>query len=141
VGRRGAGRRFSKAASAWNAASYASAISAVVLCSSPAATSIRSSPGRTLVAEVPDVGDVLDVDHRDPVVENHPPDEVGQERTSAGFRRGISVDGRPARVHPEPPAVGGVDRLERSGQRVAQAERHRRVDGVIASWSRSTSFG
>ena len=39
-----AGRMLTRASSAWNAASYASAISAVDLCSRPACTSIRSSP-------------------------------------------------------------------------------------------------
>ena len=43
-----------------------------------------------LVAQVPDVGDVLDVEHVDAVVQQRPPDEVGQQVCCAGCRRGRS---------------------------------------------------
>jgi hypothetical protein len=85
----------------------------------------------SLVAEVPDVRDVLDVEHRDSVVENDPPDEVGEEERPQVPDMCISVDGRATGVHPEPVAVGGLDRLDRSGERVAETERHRRLVGVL----------
>ena len=87
-----------------------------------------------LVAEVAHVGDVLDLEDIDSVVEDRPADEVGEhERPQVADVR-IAVDGRAAGVHPEPPAVGRLDRLDFAGERVAEAQRH---PGIVAARGRS----
>ena len=73
-----------------------------------------------LVAQVPDVGDVLHVQHRDAVVEQRPPDEVGQQVAAQVADVRPAVDGRPAGVHPDGPVVGTRHRLDAPGERVAQ---------------------
>ena len=54
-----------------------------------------------LVAQVADVGDVLDVEDLDPVVQERPPDQVGQQVAAQVADVGVAVDGRAAGVHPE----------------------------------------
>ena len=71
-----------------------------------------------LVAEVADVGDVLDVEHVDAVVEDDPPDEVGEEERPQVADVGVAVDGRAARVHPEPRGRRAARRARRARVRV-----------------------
>ena len=54
-----------------------------------------------LVAQVPDVRDVLHVEHRDPVVQERPPDEVGEEVAAQVADVRPAVDGGAAGVHPD----------------------------------------
>ena len=102
-GKTWAGRMLTSASSAWNAASYASAISAGVLCSRPGRDEHRVRAAvEALVAQVADVGDVLDVEDLDAVVEQRPPDQVGQQVAAQVADVGVAVDGRAAGVHPRP---------------------------------------
>jgi hypothetical protein len=48
-----------------------------------------------------DVGDVLDVQDLDAVVEQDPPNEIGQEKRPEVADVGVAVDRRPAGVHPD----------------------------------------
>jgi hypothetical protein len=85
------------------------------------------APVEALVAQMPDVGDVLDLEDVDPVIEHRPADEIGEEEGPEVADVGVAVDGRPAGVHPEPLPVGRLDGLDRPGERVAKAERHPRI--------------
>jgi hypothetical protein len=76
---------------------------------------------------VTDVGDVLDLEHVDAVVEHGPPDEVGEHERSEVADVRVPVHGRAAGVHPEAPAIARFDRLDFAGQRVPEAERHGRI--------------
>ena len=126
-GKTWAGRMLTAASSAWNAASYASAISAGVLCSRPACDEHRVRAAvEALVAQVADVGDVLDVEDVDAVVEQGPPDEVGQQVAAQVPDVGVAVDGRAAGVHPDAAGLERLDRFDPAGQGVAEAEGHLR---------------
>ena len=104
------------ASSAWNAASYAAAISAGVFDSSPAWTSIGScAPVEALVAQMADVGDVLDVEDVDAVVEQGTPDEVGEQVAAQVPDVGVAIDSRPAGVHPHPAGLERLDRFDAAG--------------------------
>ncbi len=85
----------------------------------------------SLVAEVADVGDVLDVQHLDAVVDQHPPDEVGQDVAAQVADVRIAVDGRSAGVHPDPPGHERLDWFDRPGEGVAQAQGH--VPAILAA--------
>ena len=74
-----------------------------------------------LVAQVPDVGDVLDVEDVEAVVEQRPPDEVGEQVGAQVADVGVAVDRRAARVHPHAARLERLDRLDGRVQRVAQA--------------------
>ena len=77
-----------------------------------------------LVAQVADVGDVLDVEDLEPVVEQGPPDQVGQEVAAQVADVGVAVDRRAAGVHPDAAGLERLDRADRAGEGVAQAEGH-----------------
>ena len=69
-----------------------------------------------LVAQVADVGDVLDVEDVQAVVEQRPPDEVGQQEGAQVADVGPAIDGRAAGVEADPLAPGSASgRLERRG--------------------------
>ena len=89
-----------------------------------------------LVAQVPDVGDVLDVEDLEAVVQQDAPDEVGEQVGPQVADVGVAVDGRAAGVHPDPP---WLERLDRSTDRV-RVLRRRRVTGISArgGWLRSS---
>ena len=120
-----AGRRFRSAASAWNAASYASAISREDRPSRARRRDRVDVTTRALGAHVPDVGDVLDLADPSPWYSSGSADEVGeQERAQvADVRR--AVHGRTARVHPAPPAR--LERLHRGSTVRVSVSRSRRV--------------
>ena len=121
-----AGRMLTAASSAWNAASYASAISArrlvleAGLDEHPVLAAIE-----VVVAQVPDVGDVLDVEHVEAVVQQDAPDEVGQQVRCAGCRRGRSGrrSGRRCTSGRGPARAARRARPTRR-QRVAEAQGH-----------------
>ena len=73
-----------------------------------------------LVAQVPDVRDVLHVEHRDPVVQERPPDEVGEEVAAQVADVRPAVDGGAAGVHPDRAVLGERHRLDAPRQRVAE---------------------
>ena len=73
-------------------------------------------------AQVPDVGDVLDVQDLDPVVQHRPPDQVGEEERPQVADVGVAVDRRAAGVHPEPPGLDAA----RPGRRVRVSVSRRR---------------
>jgi hypothetical protein len=77
-----------------------------------------------LVAKVSDVGDVLDVEDADPVVQEDASDEVGEEECSEVADVRVAVDGRAAGVHPDGAAVARLDGFDRPGQGVPEAEGH-----------------
>ena len=77
-----------------------------------------------LVPQVPDVGDVLDVEHVEPVVDEGPADQVGQQVRAQVPDVGVPVDGRAAGVHPDTPGLERHDRLDGPGQGVAEAQGH-----------------
>ena len=118
----------SSAASAWNAASYASAISCgrLVLETGRDQHAVLAAV-EALVAEVADVGDVLDLEDVDAVVQDGAADEVGEEEGPEVPDVGVAVDGRAAGVHPEPPAVARLDGFDGAGEGVAEAECHARI--------------
>jgi hypothetical protein len=80
-----------------------------------------------LVAHVPDVGDVLDVEDGHAVVQDDAPDEIREQEGPEVADMGVAIDRRPAGVHPQPGAVGRLDRRERAGERVAKTEGHGRI--------------
>ena len=127
-GKTWAGRRLTAASSAWNAASYASAISAgrLVLEAGRDEHPVLA-PVEALVAEVADVGDVLDVEDLDAVVEEDAPDQVGEHERPQVADVGEAVDGRAAGVHPDAAAVGGAKRLDGPGEGVPEAEGHAEI--------------
>ncbi len=75
-----------------------------------------------LVAQMADVGDVLDVEHVDAVVQQRPSDEVREQVAAQVADVGVAVDGRAAGVHPDPPGLDRLDGLDLPGQRVAETE-------------------
>ena len=131
-GKTWAGRMLTSASSAWNAASYAAAISAVDLCSRPGLDEHPVLAAIELVvAQVADVGDVLDVEHVDAVVQQHAPDQVRQQVAPQVADVGVAVDGRAARVHPDATRLQRLDGPHLAGQRVAQSEGHRGAPGGV----------
>jgi hypothetical protein len=93
---------------------------------------------------VADIGDVLDMEDRDPVVQDHPPDEIGEQERPEIADVGVAVDRRPAGVHPEALTVQRLHRLDRPREGVAKAKRH---VGIVAAetaiagmWSRGGLF-
>ena len=135
-GKTWAGSRLRSAASAWKAASYASAISGrcLVLEAGRDQHAVLAAV-EALVAEVADVGDVLDLEDVDAVVEDGATDQVGEEERPEVADVGVAVDGRAAGVHPEAPAVARLDGFDGAGQGVAETERH------CANRSRRSAFG
>ena len=122
-GKTWAGRMLTSASSAWKAASYAAAISAGVFDSQPGLDEHRSVAAiEPLVAQVADVGDVLDVEDLEAVVEQRPPDEVGQQVAAQVPDVRVAVDRRPAGVHPDAAGFERLDLVHVAGERVAQAE-------------------
>ena len=91
----------------------------------------------SLVAQVSDVGDVLDLEDVDAVVEESPPDQVGKEIAAQVADVGVAVDGRSAGVHPHPAGLERLDGFDPSSKGVAEAQRHRRH---MLSRSGSVSF-
>ena len=77
-----------------------------------------------LVAQVPDVGDVLDLEDVDAVVEQGAPDQVGEEVAAQVADVGVAVDGRAAGVHPDAARLERLDRFDPPAQGVAEVERH-----------------
>ena len=73
-----------------------------------------------LVAQVPDVRDVLHVEHRDPVVQERPPDEVREEVAAQVADVRPAVDGGAAGVHPDRAVLGQRHGLDAPRQRVAE---------------------
>ena len=69
--------------------------------------------------------------HVDAVVEQRPPDEVGQQVAAQVADVGVAVDGRAAGVHPDPSGDEGLDRVDPPGQGVAQSEAH--LPPIVAS--------
>ena len=84
-----------------------------------------------VVAQVADVGDVLDVEHLDAVIQQHAPDEVREEVAPQVADMGVAVDGRAAGVHPDATRLQRLDGPHLAGQRVAQSEGHRGAPGGI----------
>ena len=78
-----------------------------------------------LVAQVSDIGDVLDLEDVDAVVEQGASDEVGQDVAAQVADMGVAVDGRTAGVHPDPARLERLDRFDAPAQGVAQVEGHR----------------
>ena len=72
----------------------------------------------------PDVGDVLDVEHIDAVVQQHAPDEVGEEVGPQVADVGEAVHGRAAGVHPDAARLERLDGLDGSGEGVAETQWH-----------------
>ena len=106
------------ASSAWNPASYASAISRRRLgLEARGDEHPVLAPVEPLVAQVADVGDVLHVEHRDAVVQQRPADEVGEEVAAQVADVRPAVDGRARRCTSGPRAV----RRERTGSTRGQA--------------------
>ena len=64
---------------------------------------------RVVCPKMPDVGDVLDVQHLEPVVEQRAPDEVGEEERPEVADVGVAVDRRAARVHADPARLERLD--------------------------------
>ena len=85
-----------------------------------------------LVAHVTDVGDVLHVEHGDPVVQRNAPNEVGQQERPEVADVGVAIHRGAAGVHAEARAVERLDRFDRARQRVAKAEGHRAARVNIA---------
>ena len=83
-----------------------------------------------LVAEMADIGDVLDVENRDSVVEEDAPDQVREEERPQVPDMRIAVDGRAAGVHPDPLAVGRLDRVDGPGEGVSETKGHA---GIVAA--------
>ena len=77
-----------------------------------------------LIAQVADVGDVLDVEDLDAVVQERPSDQVGQEVRAQVADVGVAVDRRTARVHADPARDERLDGLDGAGQGIAQAQGH-----------------
>ena len=77
---------------------------------------------RRVLAEVPDVRDVLDVQDLEPVVQQGSPDEVGEEEGPEVADVRVAVDGRAARVHPDPAGLQRLDRDDLAPERVPQTE-------------------
>ena len=77
-----------------------------------------------LVSQVPDVGDVLDVEHLEPVIQQGPPEDVGEQVRAQVADVGVPVHGRAARVHPDAPGLQWHDRLHGPGEGVAEAQGH-----------------
>jgi hypothetical protein len=77
-----------------------------------------------LVAQMAHVGDVLDVEDLDAVVQERPPDEVGQQVAAQVSDMRVAVDGRTACVHPDPAGLERIDLFDRAGERVAESEGH-----------------
>ena len=77
-----------------------------------------------LVAEVAHVGDVLDVEDLDAVVEQHAPDQVREQVAAQVADVGVAVDGRAAGVHPDATRLDRLDRADGSGEGVAEAQGH-----------------
>ena len=82
------------------------------------------APVEPLVAQVADVRDVLHVEDVDAVVEQRPPDQVGQEVAPQVADVGVAVDGRAAAVHPDPARLDRVHGLGLASERIAQAQGH-----------------
>ena len=78
-----------------------------------------------LVPHVAHVGDVLDLEHAQPVVDEGPSDEVRQEERPEVADVRVAVHRRTAAVHPHEPRLDGLHGLDAAGQRVAQPEGHR----------------
>ena len=81
----------------------------------------------SLVPEMADVGDVLDLQDGDAVIQDDPPDQVRQEEGPEVADVGEAVDRRAAGVHPEARAVGRFDRLDGPRQGVPQPKRHAEI--------------
>ena len=77
-----------------------------------------------LVAQVSDVGDVLDLEDVDAVIKQRPPDQVGKEIAAQVADVGVAVDGRAAGVHPHPAGLERLDGFDPSSEGVAEAQRH-----------------
>ncbi len=77
-----------------------------------------------LVAQVSDIGDVLDLEDIDAVVEQGAADQVGQEVAAQVADMGVAVDGRAAGVHPDAARFERFDRLDAPAQGIAQVEGH-----------------
>ncbi len=72
------------------------------------------------VPEVPDVGDVLDVEDRDAVVQERATDQVREQVAAEVPDVRPAVDGRAARVHAHGSGVAERDGLDASRERVAK---------------------
>jgi hypothetical protein len=70
------------------------------------------------------VGDVLDVQHFEPLIEQSAPDEVGQQEAAEIADVREAVNRRSARVHANAPGLDRFDRFDLAGERVSQAKVH-----------------
>ena len=77
-----------------------------------------------LVAQVADVGDVLDVEDVDAVVQEGPPNQVGEQIAAQVPDVCVAVDGRATGVHPDPAAFERLDRFDPAGEGIAEPESH-----------------
>ncbi len=77
-----------------------------------------------LVAQVADVGDVLDVEDVDAVVQEGPPDQVGEQIAAQVPDVRVAVDGRATGVHPDPAAFERLDLFDPAGEGIAEPESH-----------------
>ena len=77
-----------------------------------------------LVPQVADVGDVLDVEDREAVVQQHPTDEVGEQVAPQVPDVRVAVDGGTAGVHPDATGLDRLDRPDGAAEGVAEAEGH-----------------
>jgi hypothetical protein len=84
-----------------------------------------------------DIGDVLHLEDVDAVVQQRPPDEVGEQVAAQVADVRVAIDGRAAGVHPDPTGLERLDRLDLPAQGVAEAQCHR---GAMLSWFREPSL-
>ena len=82
-----------------------------------------------LIAQVPDIRHVLDVQDLESVVEQDAPDQVGQQEAAEVADVGVPIDRRAAGVDPDSPGFEGLDRPDSAGQRVAEVEHQRAALG------------
>ena len=71
-----------------------------------------------------DVGDVLDVQDLDAVIEERSPDKVREEKRPEIADMRVAIDRRTARIHSNPPPVRGLDGFDGATERVPELEGH-----------------
>ena len=94
-----------------------------------------------VIAQVTDIGDVLDVEHFDTVIQQHAPDEIRQQVAPQVADMRIAVDGRATRVHAHAARFQRLDRPHLAGQRVAQSEGHRGLLGGVCGVGQRRTTG
>lgn len=79
------------------------------------------------------VGDVLDLDDIQPVIQQDASDEVGQEECPEVADVGEAVHRGAAGVHPDQPGLEGLNGTDGATEGIVEAEGHRAEAGVTAA--------